>query len=49
MVPTFFKARNAAVVNLLIGYGSMDSPALRMQASSPDIHLSILFSKGKGH
>ena len=45
-VPTFSKARNAAVVSLLTGWGFMASPALKMRAASPDIQSSTLSSNG---
>ena len=39
LVPIFLKAQNAAVGSLLTGWGFTASPALRMQATSPDIQL----------
>ena len=45
LVPKFLKAWNAAVVNSF-GGGSMDSPALRMQAASLVIQPSTPFLKG---
>jgi len=46
LVPKFFKARNATVVRLLIGWSSMASPVLITWATFSDTHLSIPFSKG---
>jgi len=40
------KARNAAVVSLLTGWGFRASPALRMRAASPDIQPSTPSSNG---
>jgi len=42
----FFKARNAAVVRLLMSWGSMASLALRMQAAFSDTDPSTPSSKG---
>jgi len=46
LVPNFFKAQNATAVKLLMSQGSMQSSALKMQATSLDIQSSTPFSKG---
>ena len=45
-VPIFSKARNAAVVSLLTGWGFMACPTIRIRAASPDIQPSTLSSNG---
>ena len=39
-LPKFLKAKNAAAANLLMSWGSMATPVLKMQATSEDIQPS---------